>query len=369
MTERRPRIAVDVRPLAHKFNGIQTYTSELIKRLVRDDSFHWYLYSDQPFDEDVTSSAVVIRCQNNRSRMRSSFVAQSAFPRWCSRDKCELFWSPRHQLPFGLARQTKTVVTIHDLVFKTHPQTMTLAGRWLERLITPYSINRADVVLTTSKAVERELHDRFPRSRGKIAVTQLAGARTIASPPVTETRPGPPYFVVCGSLEPRKNLDRLIQAFVDLKQSSNPPPHKLLVITGGGWRDAQTRESIRRHADFIELHERIPELEKNRILQQADFLALPSLYEGFGIPLVEAMQLGLPVLASRAGAIAEVAGDAATYVTPTDIGSIRAGLNRMFCDEQMRASLAQAAIQRGRLFTWEKTAAQTLEALKALAVR
>ena len=67
---------------------------------------------------------------------------------------------------------------------------MTLAGRWLERLITPYSINRADVVLTTSKAVERELHDRFPRSRGKIAVTQLAGARTIASPPVTETRPG-----------------------------------------------------------------------------------------------------------------------------------------------------------------------------------
>jgi len=245
---------------------------------------------------------------------------------------------------------------------------MTPQGRLLENLLTPKSLRRANLILTTSVAVENEISTWDPTLSGKTIAVPLASSidRFAYQPPPNIREP---YFVFCGSLEPRKNLDRLIHAFLDLKRSEPSIPHKFVIVTGGGWRDSEVRNLIANNSQHFELYSKIDESLKAQLIRHSEFLALPSLYEGFGIPIIEALKLGRPILTSNRGAMKEMAGNAALFIDPDDPGSIRNGLMALCTNKQLRDTLAENAITNARDFSWATTAKRTMEALASIAAK
>ena len=304
--------------------------------------------------------------------MGGTAVAQALFPKWARSDECDVFWSPRHQLPLHLPAGMATALTIHDLTWKTHPSTMTTCGRWWERSMTPRSIRAADCIFTTSEAVRRSLAQHFPQALAKVSVIPLSSNIDLIAEQPREI--DVPYFVFCGSIEPRKNLERLLRAHAGLcthAETGAPntlinPAHRLVIITGDSWRSTIVDRLITDNAAHISVCRAISETRKAGLLQHADFVVQPSLYEGFGLPVVEALKLGLPVLAANTGALPEVAGSAAVYVDPLSEADIAQALLRMCNETELRGRLRAAAHKEADRFDWTTAAAATLQQLEAL---
>lgn len=367
------RIGVDARPLAHPFTGIGIYLAQVLDSMMANSPHHWILYSNAPFEPPEhwrnQTAKFTERTGSTTSRWQSSVYAQLQFPRWAKEDQIDLFWSPRHQLPLNLPKSLATVVTLHDLVFKTHPETMTRGGALLERLLTPASLRRATRILTTSETMRAELATHYPTVAPRAEVAWLSSNIDHATEAVMPALPnGISYALFCGSIEPRKNLDRLIEAIVSvntaqLKKDNGTPLH-LVIVTGGGWRSDATQKLISQHSELVHVHEAISDSEKAGLYQKALCLALPSLQEGFGLPLVEAMKFELPILTSRRGALPEIAADAALYADPESVASIAAGLTELLICEETRQQLSESARRRAQLFSWDKCAEQTLRTLE-----
>ena len=355
-------IAIDARPLVHQHSGISIYLRELLSRLLTNREYRWVLYSDQPFPTESYAGHVLVRCGNRASRLGSSLFMQTHFPAWAKKDQVDLYWSPRHQVPLRLPTSIRRVVTLHDLVYEKHPETMTLQGRVLENLLTPRSLQHANRILTISESVQQELIARSPELAERSRAIPLASGidEYDHSQHLTSDER---YFIYCGSMEPRKNLDRLIQAFLALKTGSNPPPQRFVLVTGGGWKNTKTLALIATHPEHFIVHEKITEAEKAALIAHSDFLVLPSIYEGFGIPIVEALKLGRAVLTSNVGAMKEVVGPAGLLVDPHDEKSLRQALLRLCTDENLRTKLSSKARKQAERFSWNRTADLTQQAL------
>lgn len=211
--------------------------------------------------------------------------------------------------------------------------------------------------------MRRELAEFYPQEGQRAEVAWLSsniGPSAVTA--MTQAPSEPPYVLFCGSIEPRKNLNRLIEAIVKVNKTSQPL--HLAIVTGGGWRSETTQNLINQHRALVHVHEAISDNDKARLYQSALCLALPSLQEGFGLPLVEAMKFGVPILTSRRGALPEIAADAALYVDPLNMASIAAGINDILLSTETRERLASAAAQRAEMFSWNRCAEQTLETIE-----
>jgi glycosyltransferase involved in cell wall biosynthesis len=219
-------------------------------------------------------------------------------------------------------------------------------GAFLERLTLPLAVRRANKLLCISEATRTALLTRYPRSR---AVTTLlaAGAGFADAQPAQRPRP---YILSAATLEPRKNLPRLIEAFAQL-----PDTHDLVLVGTRGWRNAELDAAIERHDVVVTGF--VSDDELKCLYAGADAVAYPSLEEGFGFPILEAMTAGTPVLTSDRSSMPEVGGDAAVYCDPTSVESIRDGLVRVLAD---RERLIAAGRERAKLFSWERCARETL---------
>ena len=358
------RVAVDARPLTQPFNGIGQYLFQVLDHLLtspNDQSVQWLLYSDSPIELPSHWQNAAVRRGSISSKLVGVAFAQLMFGRWARKDKVDVYWSPRHQLPVGLPGEIPAVVTLHDLVFKIYPETMSLFGRYHDALLTPIALRRAHRIITTSRAVRSELVETYPCCESKSSAIALGSNLTAFES--EEYGTSSPYAVFIGSMEPRKNLLRLIKAFKQLNGDSDKP-FSLVIISGGGWNNSSTLELIEQNKDMLRYHHRATTEEKATLLKNATFLALPSLYEGFGLPIVEAQTMGIPVLTSNRGAMQEVAGNGAIYVNPESISDIVRGLRLMFNDHRLRADLAENAKLSGARYSWQTCAHETLKTLR-----
>jgi len=171
-----------------------------------------------------------------------------------------------------------------------------------------------------------------------------------------------PYILFVGNLEPRKNLVRLIEAFGRLK-ARHTLPHQLIVAGKRGWLYRSIFEAVERLGlrDDVIFTGYVPAEDLPALYAMADLFAFPSLYEGFGLPVLEAMACGTPVLTARTGSLPEVAGEAAWYVDPLDVEALADGMARILTDPGTRADLVDRGLLQAKRFTWAKTAAATLD--------
>jgi glycosyltransferase involved in cell wall biosynthesis len=254
------------------------------------------------------------------------------------------------------------VVTIHDLAFERFPELY--PPRWLRlyRRGLEIAMREAHAVLTPSRdaagavaahGVERE----------RIHITPLA-----ADLPLETTPPAAPYdtpyVLFVGTLEPRKNLPRLVRAFREAIGETSLP-HRLVLAGATGWQqDSLANELVADGNGRVHLPGRVGALELEALYRGADAVVYPSLYEGFGLPVLEALAYGRPTLSSSTSSIPEVAGDAALLVDPRDDDAIAAGLVRILTDEPLRAELTKKGPARAASFSWAATAHATLDAYR-----
>jgi len=285
----------------------------------------------------------------------------------------DLLFVPAHVLP--IVHPRRSVVTIHDLGYLYYPQAHRLLDRLYLDLSTRYNARAATHLIADSSATERDLIERYGTNPDKITVIYPGYDNTVFQPTrdkevieAVKARHGiaGDYILFVGTLQPRKNLARLIEAFSNLQY---PISNIQLLISGKkGW----LYEEIFRRVEELGLEERVvftdyvPEGDLPALLSGARLFVFPSLYEGFGMPVLEAMACGTPVVCSNTSSLPEVAGDAALLVDPLDVGELAAALARVLDDAELRAELIQRGFEQAKGFSWEKCARETLDVLESV---
>ncbi len=281
----------------------------------------------------------------------------------------DVFFTPAHVIP--LSHRGPSVATVHDLGYERFPEAHPATQRAYLRWSTRHNARRARVVLADSEATRADLIRLGGTAAEKIAVVYPGvdpGLAPVADPDALAAVAAryaitPPYLLYLGTLQPRKNLSRLVAAYAGL-----PAPRPQLVLAGrAGWLAEPLLAEIERLDPAVQASVRLPgfvaEADKAALLSGAVALLFPSLYEGFGFPVLEAQACGTPVLTATNSSLPEVAGDAAVLVEATDTAAIRAGIARLVADPALRQDLVRRGQANVRRFTWEAAARQTLAAL------
>jgi glycosyltransferase involved in cell wall biosynthesis len=261
-----------------------------------------------------------------------------------------------------------TAVVVYDLVpFVSRGTAKSSSARIEQATIRP-ALRRAAALPCISDATRADLVRLFPHAAPKASTIPLAADPAFAQPVARPGHPSleRPYVLAVGTLEPRKNLERLVAAWTALDPAVRGE-HVLALVGPRGWDDAPILAAARDAG--VRLLGRVDEDELRALYAGCTAFAYPSLYEGFGLPVLEAMAAGAPVLTSRTSSLPEVAGDAALLVDPSDERAIGAALERLLGDAVLVAELRTRGRQRAAEFSWERTARETLTMLGALARR
>lgn len=308
----------------------------------------------------------IVPCPSARGgAWRKAFFTQTRLPGLCRRLHAAILHSLQFVAPLRLP--CASVVTVHDLAWQVFPGTVEEPRRTYYQLVVPPTLKRAAAVVTNSEATAadvRRLHPGVP----EIRVTPF-GTPTWVAEQVPEVPPedvagfgSRPFFLFVGTLEPRKNLEGLLEAYSRVLDRPGDWP-ALLLVGGRGWRDSGLRRRIEplQKAGHLQVLDYCGTEKLGALYRAAVALLFPSLHEGFGFPILEAMALGLPVLTAGNGAMAEVAGEAALLVEPQDTEALAGGIERLARDPDLRQRLVLGGRQRAARWTWERTASATLE--------
>ncbi len=363
---RQFRIGVDISSVSEHPAGIGRYAFEVIDRLIQSDH-DWILFSNSNYlpPRWIRSNVIYITAYRSFLGRFRIIWSQTALPLAASKASLDLFWSPAHRLPLLFPPTVTTALTIHDLVWRHAPSTMRPLGRLLDSTLMTPSVRRADCVITVSRNTEVDLVQEMPFVRGKTFPIGLGASKNVEDTDTDHMLPSgvrsEPYFLFVGTLEPRKNLRRLLIAYAMLDGEVQNRV-KLVIVGGMGWGKVNIDEITKAYgiSDRVCQLGYVSDPALAALYQKAKFLAMPSLYEGFGLPLLEAMVRGVPVLTSNCASMPEVAGRAGLLIDPLSIVSIRDGLQRMILDDATRAELASYARVEASRYSWDETARQTL---------
>ena len=365
------RIGIDAHHLDGKPQGSRTYLIQLLRALAglgSEDTLHVYSFDPEATRRTLELSGIHHhRLFPASARLRLPFVV----PVLEMRDRLSVFHSQYIAPPFSFVPE---VVTIHDVLFESHPELF--EGAFSERSIRLIrrSARRAHVVLTVSEFSRREICARYGLSEWKVVVTPNAVDHSKFHPveqPSEDVRARygltDPFILSVGRLEPRKNLARLIRAFG--RARARVDARLTLALAGAtDFRfEAVLGEARALPEDAVRFLGPVPDADLPDLYRSAEALAYPSLVEGFGMPVLEAMACGTPVLTSTRGALPEVSGDAALAVEPEDEEAIASGLERILTDTDLRARLSKAGPGRAARFHWAETAHKTLAAYRRAA--
>jgi glycosyltransferase involved in cell wall biosynthesis len=377
------RIGIDYTAAARQRAGIGRYTRELVKALLTLDSPHRYTLfaatGGLPREDWQAKINRLTTISRSPLTVRNLPLSDDWLARLWHRLRLplpvelitgplDLFYSPDFVLP-PTRRATRTLLTVHDLSFLHYPEAFVpTLRRYLERVV-PRSVARADHVLADSEATRADLIAHLGTAPEKVDVL-YSGVDPRFGP---ESKAGErerlekrygvgdqPYILSVGTVQPRKNYTRLIRAFASLRAEA-----QLLIAGGKGWlyeeifAEAEEHEAVRL-LGFVE-DEDLPALYRNAAL-----FAFPSLYEGFGLPVLEAMACGTPVVCSDASSLPEVAGNAALLVDPLDIDVLTEAMARVLGDADLRQAMIARGLQQAARFTWERAARQLLDTLETL---
>ncbi len=355
------RIAIDAsRTTVPRVTGTEHYALQLIRSLIRLNSEHTLTlyFRDEPTNALFASSPLV----HMRVLPQRRLWTHTRFASALQRDKPDVTFVPAHALP--LVFPGRAVVTVHDLGFRRFPAAHPWYPRLYLDLSTRASVRRADLVLVDSHATGDDLERFYDLPRAKMRVVYPGvDPPEMGDPAAVRRKYGLPdrYFLFVGTLQPRKNIARLVQAFA-LWKAAHPGDDAALVLAGGkGWLHD---EAWTAGVEGVILPGYVDEADKGALYAGALALVFPSLYEGFGFPVLEAMHSGTAVICSGTSSLPELGGSAALYVDPLDVDSIAAAMGRLSDDEALRQSLRASGYQQALAFTWRAAAQATMAALE-----
>jgi glycosyltransferase involved in cell wall biosynthesis len=363
------RIGIDGRALTGRFTGDRTYWLNLLRSHMcdidgprTDDECIVYSRLPIPAEELAGLSNVTVRTEAASNDRLWTLIT---FPRMLKQDGIDVAHT---QYTIPLRSPCPVVTTVHDISFRLYPEWFPKKHRLLLNLTVPASMRRATRVITDSNSSRRDILRVYQLPAEKVVAIHLAAGTEFYPMPESEAEKivrarlpfDNPYVLSVGVLQPRKNLPLLLEAFARTRRLVDIP-HKLVLTGKRGWGN----ESLARMAaklqitDHVHFTDYVPDSELPALYRLASAVAYPSLYEGFGLPPLEAMATGAPTLVSNAPAMPEVAGDGALVLPVMDAVAWAQGLSRVLTDDKLRKSLSESGIARAAQFTWERTAAET----------
>lgn len=284
--------------------------------------------------------------------------------------KPDIFFTPSHYAP--RFSPVPTVISIMDLSYFYFPQLFNKNDLYQLVNWTKYSAKKAAKIFTISNASRDDIIKQYKVDQKKVIVTypgikQISDSKSTATNMEDVTKKfniKKPYVLFVGTLQPRKNLTNLIHAFSRLANKDL----ELVLVGKRGWMyqeilDAPEKYNVKDRVIFLDF---VADSELPILYENASCFVLPSLYEGFGLPVLEAMKYGCPVVTSNISSLPEVGGDAAIYFNPTDIQDMTSKINKVVSDDKLRKEMRKKGFEQVKKFSWEKTAKQTLEALKEI---
>jgi alpha-1,3-rhamnosyl/mannosyltransferase len=365
------RIALDLRTATDHFPGIGRYAKNLavaIVPLLRDGDQVLFIcqpgQSVLPNSREATGERVLVA---EVPSSPFSLGQQWAVPAVLRRYGASLYHSLYYLMPYG--PRVPTVVTIYDLIPLRMPHQIPPAKRILFRVFVQLALRTASHVVGISAATRRDLLARYRLPSEQVTVIPLAVDPVFRPQPREVVRAlcsrldlPHRYVLYVGSNKPHKNLVRLVEAWARMQPRSFP------LVIAGYWSDAYPEVGCRIEAlglgGAVRLVGPVREEDLPALYSGALVFAFPSEYEGFGLPVLEAMACGVPVVAARVSSLPEVAGDAALFVDPRDLNALAQRIDELLGNEGLRKQLADKGIERARTFSWERCADQTLRVYK-----
>jgi len=350
------RIAIIADPVDEQYAGIYTYTKNLIENLVKIDHENEYFFVHVRKNSFFTGKGKEIiiplwRWMPGHATLRKFFIIP-----WILRKyKVDVVHEPAHIAPFlFFSGRYKKIVTIHDLTPVLSPQWHRFLSGLIHRLLFPLVFLRADQVITTSEHTKKDIkkcyHPKCP-----ITVVYQAAKKKQSIQQILLKKP---FFLHVGTIEPRKNLSFLIKVFEYLK-SKYSIPHHLYLIGKKGWKSESFFEILKKspYSQDIVLEGFLSDEELSAYYTQADCFVFPTLYEGFGLPILEAMQYGCPVVASNNSSLPEVVGEGGVLADETSVEKFAEAIDKIISNADQ---FKKAALEQVTQFSWVKCARETL---------
>jgi glycosyltransferase involved in cell wall biosynthesis len=370
--ERRLRIGVDIRPFYEPLTGIGWYLYFLLHELARRDDFDLVLLGDARVTDEgpklhaaIPPNAELLTFDLRGkpwSRLARPMTA-AAYVLLMELAGCDVVFGANYFLPrLHSAIARRRVITIHDLTFRRFPEL--LQKETLENLNRrmQWEIASADAIVCVSEATRRDVLEFFQVDPARVVAIHsgLAAPSSYATVDALPSR----YVLFVSTIEPRKNLGVLIDAFESLRASGGFDG-SLVIVGRIGWKSEDLMPRLRRpgivHLDYLDA----PRLAT--VYRNATAVVMPSIYEGFGFPLLEAMAHGVPAIAARSSSLPEIGGEAALYFDPSSAPELAAQLQRVVNDASLREAMISRGRERAARFRWDRAADQTLEVLKRVA--
>jgi glycosyltransferase involved in cell wall biosynthesis len=363
--DQQMRIGIDIHSIGSQKGGNETYYRELIRELAEIRSVHnfllYYTHPETGRQFPANDHFTLKRLSPAHPLLRIPFV----IPRRASTDRLDLYHA---QFIVPPLLKCKTVTSIFDIAYERVPDLFHVAQRAWLKLLVPWSAKRADHILTLSEHSKKDIVEAYGIAEDKITVTHLAASDAFVPHNKEKSRERlaqrygieGKFILYLGRLQARKNLARLVEAYALVREAGFS---QTLVIAG-------KRDSL-----FEPVQARIKELklEEHVLLpgyvhaedvpvfySAAEVFVYPSLYEGFGLPVIEAMSCGVPVITSRGSSLEEVAGTAALSIDPLDVEAIAQAIVKVLSDIELRKQLSEAGLARSKLFNYEDAARQTV---------
>lgn len=343
-------------------SGLGQYTRKLIEWLPQVDSqndyhfFHcWKNFGGRTYDRLGWENCIL--------------------PLRAWRQKIDVLHVPAFAMPLLKKVAKRMVVTVHDLIGVIFPQHLSLASRFYWSRWLPFVNRNADRMIVDSESTKGDVIRCMKFDPGKIRVVPLAVDENFASP--KEKREilevcakysiRRPFVFFLGNVEPRKNLPRLIRAFRRLR-GERKIEHRLVIAGSRSWRYPELAESFRDSAvkESVQLIDYVHQSDLAALYQASELFIFPSLYEGFGLPILEAMACGVPVITSNVSSIPEVGGDAVCYINPYDEKEIARAIQEVLTNGTLWRELQEKGLKRVRQFSWRRTAEETRRVFEEL---
>lgn len=347
--------------------GIGTYVSELLPALAHEEPALEIVPFRSNFTHGPTRSvelaepAVVVPGSLRRLYPSWDLLGRPTLPQTLAAAEVVHATNPAAVPP--IRRGQRLLVTVHDLAFERFPELFPRRWLWLYRAGLRAAVKRAHAIVVPSQSTADDLLSRTSIDAARVFVTPLAPSLAGSEDEPTEAlrRLGvtSPYLLSVGTIEPRKNLLRLVRAY---RQVAAEVPHALVLAGPPGWQSPELEAELARTGPGVIVRTgQVFDRDLDALYRGADAFAYPSLYEGFGLPLVEAMARGVATVTSNTSSLPEVAGDAALLVDPEDVGEIADALARVLTDPALAEDLRRRGRERAAMFSWAATAHATLD--------
>lgn len=276
------------------------------------------------------------------------------------RPRPDVFFSPSHYAP--RFSPIPTAISIMDLSYIKFPELFKKNDLYQLINWTKYSAKKASRIFTISLASKNDIIKEYKLPEDRVVVTYPGLKLLSAKPKMTKGN----YILFVGTLQPRKNIVKLIEAFSKLK--TNHPDLDLLIVGKKGWLFEDILKAPKKFnvSDSVKFKDFVSDLELVSLYKNAQCFVLPSLYEGFGLPVLEAMKYGCPVITSNVSSLPEAGGNAALYVNPEDVSDIKEKMEKILSDKKLRDEMIKKGYEHVKKFSWEKTARETLKVLEEI---